>query len=209
MRNRRASTTFRTSSGISLGIAASTITKRSQTLNDDVFPFPFTRNFVPGFVLAGTFKVSFFPSRVSNGTSVPSRKSKNGMDRLMVTSRDSGAALSALGRLAECWDCPNGDQPPNPPPENRSEKSNVWDCPLPCEAHENPRKRSSKPENPALPLPGNPPKPPASADQNVSKFLRFFSSESTSYAADTSLNLASLALSPLFLSGWCFIASLR
>lgn len=168
MRNRRASTTLRTSSGISLGMAASMTTNRSQTLPPEAFPLPFTRNFVPGLVLGGTFNVSRFPSRVSNGTSVQRRKSKNGTDRLMVTSRDSGGELSGFARLVECADCPKGEPPPNPPPPKRSEKSNVWDCALPCRAHAKLPKRSSKPEKPAHPPPGNPLKPPVSALPNVS-----------------------------------------
>lgn len=168
IRNRRASTTFRTSSGISLGIAASTTTNRSQTLPPEAFPLPFTRNFVPGLVLGGTFSVSRLPSSVSNGTSVPRRKSKNGTERLIVTSRFSGGALSVFVRLAECADCQNGEPPPNQAPPKRSEKSKVWDCPLPCPAHEKPWKRSSKPEKPAHPPPGKPPKLPASALPNVS-----------------------------------------
>lgn len=168
MRNRRASTTLRTSSGISLGMAASMTTNRSQTPPPEAFPLPFTRNFVPGLVFGGTFSVSRLPSRVSNGTSVQRRKSKNGTERLMVTSRFSGGALWVFARLVECADCPNGAFPPNPAPPKRSEKSNVWDCPLPCPAHEKPWKRSSNQENPAFPPPGKPPNPPASALPNVS-----------------------------------------
>lgn len=168
MRNLRASTTLRTSSGISFGMAASTTTNKSHVLPPEAFPLPFTRNFVPGLVLGGTFSVSRLPSKVSNGTSVQSRKSKNGTDRLMVTSRDSEGALSVFARLVVCADCTNGEPPANQAPPKRSEKSNVWDCPPPCRAHEKPWKRSSNQENPAPPPPGKPPNPPASALPNVS-----------------------------------------
>ena len=163
MRNRRASTTFRTSSGISFGIAASTMTNRSQTLPDEAFPLPLTRNLVPGLVLAGTLSVSFFPSSVSRGTSAQRRKSKNGMDRLTVTSRESAGASWRFARpdeWAECDCAQNGDEPAKPPHEKRSEKSNVCERPRACPAHEKAWKRSSKPP---APPPGKPEKPPASA----------------------------------------------
>lgn len=167
IRNRRASTTLRTSSGISFGIAASTMTNRSQTPPQDALPLPLTLNFVPGLVFAGTFSVSRLPSRVSNGTSVQRRKSKNGTDRLMVTSSDSGGALRVLAFPEACADCPKGEPPGNPPPWNISAKSNVCDC-LPCRAHEKPWKRSSNHEKPAFPPPENQEKPPASALPKVS-----------------------------------------
>lgn len=162
MRNLRASTTFRTSSGISFGMAASTMTNRSPVRHEEDFPLPLIRNFVPGFVFAGTFSVIFFPESVSSGISVPRRKSKNGIGRVTVTSSDSGSFAVFVRKSAE----PNGEAEPKPaPPQNKSEKSNVWRDPRDEPAEENPRNKSSNPEAPENPPPPN---PPGSAEPNVS-----------------------------------------
>ena len=163
MRNLRASTTFRTSSGTSFGMTASTMTKRSPVRHEEAFPLPLILNFVPGFVFAGTFSVIFFPESVSSGISVPRRKSKNGTERVTVTSSDSGSLFVSPRNSEE----PKGEAQANPaPPQNKSEKSNVWRDPRDEPAEENPRNRSSNPDAPENPLPE--PNPPGSAEPKAS-----------------------------------------
>ena len=63
------------------------------------------------------------------------------------------------------------------------------------------------PPYPPLPLGRKP--PPANRDRASSYSLRLASSDSTSYASETSLNRSSAGLSPGFLSGCSSRASLR
>src|SRR6266567_3566637 len=69
----------------------------------------------------------------------------------------------------------------------------------------------SKPPNP--PWPGRCPvgtrKPPPNSERASSYSLRRFSSDSTEYASEISLNRSSAEASPLFASGWYLRASLR
>src|SRR3954454_21602054 len=92
-----------------------------------------------------------------------------------------------------------GVRPAPPPPPNRSDRMSPKPPTPPAGAPPKP------PPPPPKPPPGKPPKMPPPE----SYCLRFSGSDRTAYAPWTSLNRSSASLSPGFLSGWYFRASLR
>ncbi len=71
--------------------------------------------------------------------------------------------------------------------------------------------RSKPPKPPCCPgrVPVGTRKPPPNSERASSYSLRRFSSDSTEYASEISLNRSSAEASPLFASGWYLRASLR
>src|SRR5580693_10601181 len=95
--------------------------------------------------------------------------------------------------------------PPNTPPNRSPRRPPASPAPLKMSP------RSKPPKPPFCPgrLPAGTRKPPPNSERASSYSLRRFSSDSTEYASEISLNRSSAEVSPLFASGWYLRASLR
>src|SRR3954470_9718358 len=97
-----------------------------------------------------------------------------------------------------------------PPPPNMPPRMSPRPPPPPPVPPRLNRSPTSKLNPPPCPLPPGIRKPPLPNSRRASSYsLRFFGSPTTSYASETSLNLASALTSPALESGWYLRASLR